>query len=303
MKKQLSLLTLAALVASPVFAEPTLYGKANVSLQHADDGNESTLELVSNASRLGVKGAQKVEDSGIEVFYQAEFQVHMDDGEDKSGETFSQRNIFVGVRGDFGAVQAGKFDTPLKVAQKKIDLFNDLEGDIKAVVTNSDNRENDIVQYTTPAFGAVKVKVALIASEDEDVDNGLSSSITYEQDGWYLAGAYDSSVEAENTDVIRLVAQYSFDAFQFGALYEMEDADGEDSRDAALISAKYKMNKWAFKAQYGSSDIKEEGGSTFSIGADYKLAKSIKYFGYLTQNESDEGADDSFIGIGLEYKF
>ena len=60
----------------------------------------------------------------------------------------------------------------------------------------------------------------------------------------------------------------------------------------------------ALKAQFGFSDIKTEGGSTFSLGADYKLAKTAKTFVYVTQEDSDdESINATYIGGGLEYKF
>ncbi len=100
--------TLAAtlLTALPISAfaaeELTFYGKANVTIQSSDDGSESVTDIKSNASRLGVKGSHAVE-GGLEVVYQAEFEVQIDDG-DKDGQTISQRNIYVGLKGDFGTV-------------------------------------------------------------------------------------------------------------------------------------------------------------------------------------------------------
>ena len=38
------------------------YGKANLSLQSNDEGDGSETELVSNASRIGVKGGTKLND-------------------------------------------------------------------------------------------------------------------------------------------------------------------------------------------------------------------------------------------------
>ncbi|MFT5082704.1 MAG: putative porin [Lentisphaeria bacterium] len=310
MKKLLSAVAICSLI-SPAFAEPVVYGKANVSFQNADENGASTTELVSNASRLGFKGNLDVE-GGLQAIYQAEFEVNMDDGD----ETFTQRNIFVGLKGDFGTVKAGKFDTPLKEAQKKIDLFNDLEGDIKSMITVNDNRESNVVSYSTPVFGSVVAKVAYISSESEALDDGISTSVAFEQNGIYVAAAFDQNVENEDVSVARLVGQYTISNFQFGALLETVDSDNlSDNLDGWLLSAKYKMDVWAFNAQYGQSDIKNLNGNSLSVGVDYKLAKTLKLFSYYTSLESDDDYDTSedspgftstdsdYIGVGIELKF
>ena len=307
MKKLLPLAVIAATISAQSFgAGPTLYGKANVSLQSADEGDDAITELVSNASRIGVKGSLALENTGLEAFYKFEYETFVDDGTNGT-DTFSQRNILVGVRGDFGAVQAGKFDTPLKKAQKKIDLFNDLEGDIKSFITVNDNRENNSVQYSTPSsLGAFKAAVALIASEEDGVSDGFSASVAFEQSGLYLALAIDSNVEVEDADVLRFVAQYNIGDLQLGALYEdvdVESAGVDASADGWVVSAKYKIDQWALKAQFGQSDIIADDGDTFSLGVDYKLSKTFKTFAYYTTEEAGDAIENDYLGVGVELKF
>ncbi|MFL0800804.1 MAG: porin [Agarilytica sp.] len=306
MKKQLITTLMFAGVALPAFAEPTLYGKANVSIHNADEGDASATEVVSNASRIGLKGTYDV-DGGLQAIYQAEFEVQFDDG-DKSGQTFSQRNIFVGLKGNFGTVKAGNFDTPLKVAQKKVDLFSDLKGDIKNVITDNDARAQNIVSYQSPSVSGFNGSVAVIASEADGVSNGVSASVTFEQDGLYFAAALDQNLNdggiSEDLDVFRLVAQYTIADIQLGALYESSDPVAGDDKDGVFGSVKYTLDKIALKAQYGKSDIRSEGGDTLSIGADYKISKPLKVFAYYTQHGADGDAiDEDYLGAGVELKF
>src|SRR3546814_1559695 len=82
----------------------------------------------NNSSRLGFKGDQDVGVADLKVIYQLEYGIDPDGSE---GAPFSERNIFVGLKGGFGAVQFGKYDTPVKNAGAKTDLFNDQSiGDI-----------------------------------------------------------------------------------------------------------------------------------------------------------------------------
>jgi len=296
----LTTLTSLALLPAAALAEPTIYGKANVSIQNSDVASESALELVSNASRIGLKGSEELE-NGMKAIYKFEYETYIDDG-DNGGRTFGQRNIYVGLSGDFGTVKGGMFDSPLKTTQNKVDLFNDLAGDIKNLITVNDNRTRNTVSYTSPK-GPVVGQVAVVMSEDPDVNNGLSASLTYSNDSLYIAAAMDQDVEGEDTSAVRAVAQYTVGDLQVGLLGESsEDATGES--DSGMVgSVQYKIEQWALKAQVGQSDILAEGGQYLSLGADYKLAKNVKVFGYYTDLTADDVDDRSYLGFGMEYKF
>lgn len=310
MKKLTSLIALSALSAAAA-AEPTLYGKANVSYQLVDQtaasGSESSyFELKSNASRVGIKGIEKLEGSSLELIYNFEYGTEVDG--DTGNKTFSQRNIFVGVKGGFGTLKAGKFDSPLKVAQKKVDLFNDLEGDIKNMITENDNRPSNIVGFTSNKLAdMITVSVASVASEVEGDDDGYSTSVSFDQSGLYLALAYDKNVEAEHASALRFVTQYNLSDIQLGVLYESAKAnDDADSVNGWIVSGKYSVEKLVFKVQFGQSDIKEEDAKALNLGVDYKLSKKAKLFSYFSTNEYLEGADtadNQYLGAGLEVKF
>ena len=60
MKKLLLPLAVSAgVVAMPAFAEPTIYGKVNVSFSMVSEGDTDTMEVDSNASRVGLKAKWK----------------------------------------------------------------------------------------------------------------------------------------------------------------------------------------------------------------------------------------------------
>lgn len=308
MKKALLPLAIAALLPISALADVTVYGKANVSLQSTDEGGEQITELVSNASRIGLKGSEDLGD-GLKAIYKFEYETQIDDG-DKGGQTFTQRNIYVGLKGGFGEVIVGNFDTPLKKAQKKVDLFNDLEGDIKSILTKSDNRTSNNVQYTSPkSWGPVQAKVAYVASEDKNVDSGVSSSVAYnnKKAGVYVALAYDMDVEKEDAQVVRLVGQLQLEDLQLGLLWEDQDPGTSSLRDGDgwVVSAKLNAAENVdFKVQYGESEIVKDDGKTWSLGLDYKLSKKTKVYGFYTHEEADNLAEDNdYAGIGMQMKF
>lgn len=314
MKKTALSLAIAAILPTFAFAEvanndkvsidlgePKFYGKINVSVQNTQEGDDSTSEVVSNASRLGANGEIEL-DHGLKGIYQIEYETSVDDG-DKNGQTFTQRNIFVGLQGAFGYVVAGNFDTPLKRAQKKVDLFGDLEGDIASIITSNDNRESNSVLYRTPELAGFVGTIAHIASEDETINDGTSSSLTYTRNKLYAAIAYDTDVEANGIDVTRLVGQYSIAGITLGGLWETQQQNG-DNVDGWVYSVAYKATKSAtLKAQYGESDIVKDNAETYSLGLDYKLAKKAKVYAFITDEKYDADGSNQYYGVGTEFKF
>jgi predicted porin len=293
-----------------------VYGKANLSILNQEDNGTDEWNLNSNASRLGVKGKTKISD-GLEVVYQAEYEICIDSGSCK-GQTFKQRNTFAGLKGDFGMVWAGKHDTPAKLAQKKIDLFNDLEGDIKNTF-EGENRLSNIVAYTSPTANGLTATLAIIPAEGEDFDqdgkddtglnDGMSYSINYSLDNLYLAIAGDQDIDDQ--DLLRMVAQYQMDALKLGFMYQQnEDSLGTKDESGYFFSAAYKIDgNVTLKAQYGAieDDVDGDEEKTMSIGADYKLGKNTKVFAFYTDNtDSAVDSDDSefsAVGLGMEHKF
>ena len=206
---------------------------------------------------------------------------------------------------------AGKHDSPTKLAQKKIDLFNDLEGDIKNTF-EGENRLSNIVAYSTPKVSGLQATLAMIPGEDTATDNGLadglSYSLSYSANDLYIAIAGDQDIDSQ--DLLRIVSQYKMDALKLGFMYQQnEKNDGSLDESGYFISAAYKVDQLTYKAQFGTveNDVTGDEEQTFSLGADYKLGKKTKAFVFYTDNSdsivSGADKDETSFGLGLEHKF
>ncbi|MDP2560921.1 porin [Psychrobium sp. 1_MG-2023] len=301
--------TLLALSAALIFNNTAfagdlveVYGKVNVSAQN-DDAEESTSNVNSNASRIGLRGHTKIDDS-LRAIYKLEWQVDVADDE---GDLFKARSQWIGLEGDFGTVMLGRNETALKDSQGKIDQFNDLSGDQK-VFFNGDNRVGDSIYYTTPSFNGFKLATTLVAEDNKKSDGKAGSSIAIvygdkklKKTALYAAVAMDSDIAGR--DATRVAVQGKLGDVKLGAIWnDTEKSDGSDSGDGFLVSAAYKMGKTTLKAQFQDSDDKKSGDS-MSFGADYKLAKNIKVFGFFTAHSFDDGSESDHLGLGMEYKF
>lgn len=296
---------LSSLSLSAFAADVDIYGKANLSVQSSDEGDGSFSEVKSNASRIGLKGSHDLGD-GLKVIYKAEFQVDLD-GDSEKGDSITDRNQYVGLAGGFGEVLLGKNDSMLKQSQGKVDLFSDLNGDIKNL-WKGENRLADTISYKTPKFNGFQAGVTYVAEESVDGEDAISAAVFYgdkklKKSKVFASIAVDS--EVKGYDVKRATIQGKVGGVVLGAIYHtQEKVDGGSEVDGFLVSAKYKMNKVTFKGQYQTADHK--GGddkSGFTVGADYSLAKSTKLYTFYTSFDMDSGADEDYLAAGIEYKF
>ena len=288
--------------------EPTVYGKLWISVESQDTASGTEVDMVSNASRLGIKGSMDFGE-GIEAIYQAEYEIDPVDGtaDESKDRTFKQRNSFVGLKGSMGTIFLGKHDTATKKSQKKIDLFNDLAGDIKNIL-QGENRMSDLVGYTTPkingfsaTFNAIKGTEGL---GDDSIGDSTSTSISYDSENFYIALAFDS--ELKGYDSTRLTLQIPFNRSQLGIMFQdSEKLSTGVEEDGYVISFSQKVgDKGTLKFQQAESDMKLDSGKQFSFGYDYKLSSKAKAFFFFTDLSGDNTSKEKEItGIGFEYKF
>ena len=288
--------------------EPTVYGKLWISVESQDTASGTEVDMVSNASRLGIKGSMDFGE-GIEAIYQAEYEVDPVDGtaDESKDRTFKQRNSFVGLKGSMGTIFLGKHDTATKKSQKKIDLFNDLAGDIKNIL-QGENRMSDLIGYTTPeingfsaTFNAIKGTEGL---GDDSIGDSTSTSFSYDSDNFYIALAFDS--ELKGYDSKRLTLQIPFNRSQLGIMFQdSEKLSTGVEEDGYVISFSQKVgDKGTLKFQQAESDMKLDSGKQFSFGYDYKLSSKAKAFFFFTDLSGNNTSKEKEItGIGFEYKF
>lgn len=297
-----------ALFCFSLKAEPTVYGKLWISVESQDTLSGTEVDMVSNASRLGVKGSMDFGE-GLEAIYQAEYEIDPVDGtaDEKNGRTFKQRNSFIGIKGSYGTLFLGTHDTALKKSQSKIDLFNDLAGDIKNIL-QGENRMSDFIGYTTPTLGdgfsATFNAIKGTEEEYNSIGDSTSVSLNYKTKSFYTAIAFDS--ELKGYDTTRISFQVPLNRTQLGFIYEdtKELSSGLDE-DGYVLSLSQKIGKkGVFKIQLAESDMKMGSGKQASIGYDYKLSEKAKAFIFYTDLSGESLSKEKEISaLGFEYKF
>ena len=306
MKKTLCALAVGATFLTPALAmaaDVKIYGRAHVSLDYLDDGKDyNEVGLSSNSSRLGFKAEQKLE-NGMTVFGQVEQEVNFASGsQDGKSVDFATRDTFVGLKGDFGQVRAGRFDSPFKVARGPVNFFGDMVGDIRNVTRVSDNkfdeRNENTVEYKSPKFGggfnvlaALSLHPSTSIPKDATTGEGQDDNKAYDLALTYKEGPVDFAAAYER--------------------YEENSAIGSGERDGFRIAAAYKITpelNLGGLYQYLTHDL--EGTATkyadaqvFGVAADYKVAPKTYVRGQVFHRDVDaDDANATLLAVGVEHR-
>ena len=317
MKKTLCALAVGATFLTPALAmaaDVKIYGRAHVSLDYLDDGADyNEVGLSSNRSRLGFKAEQELE-NGMTVFGQIEQEVNFASGsQDGDGVKFATRDTFVGLKGDFGQVRAGRFDSPLKAARGPVNFFGDMVGDIRNVtrVTKDanvrfDERNENTIEYKSPKFGggfnvigALSLHEGTTKAED-DKDKAYDLALTYKEGNVDFAAAYEHYEEDTRAerDGFRVAAAYKFTPeLNVGALYQYTTIDGGEDTNADAnvfgIAADYKVApKTYVRGQVFHRDVDaEDANSTLvAVGVEHRLDKAVRVYANLATMLNDDNA-------------
>lgn len=225
MQKKIIALAIASALTAPALAaaaEATVYGQANLSIDMVSDGMASstrTNKLVSNQSRVGVKGSEDL-GGGTSAVWQLEADVAVDTGNaggtTTGGTTTSQffsRNTYLGLsNANMGTLLAGRYDTAYKMATRRLDVFADTQaadnrglagipmmGSLGGAAT-LDTRVSNSINYLSPSMSGFSVaadtvfgaETATAAVGNSKKGTAYSLAGMYEQGPLYGTFAYSS---------------------------------------------------------------------------------------------------------------
>ncbi len=338
MNRKLLALAIGAAFALPMAAQaaPTVYGQLNLSVDKVSTnapGGADNWQVNSNSSRLGVMGDEAL-GSGLSAVYKAEWGVS---GDTAATPDLVGRDRYLGLKGGFGTVRLGAYDSPLKTSQGMVDQFNDMTFTDMANYIVGDNRLNNAIGYTSPKLGDVVTLNAVIqpgedatgVKSDSRLANAFSASAVFEQGGLYAALGMDKDVASGNfssavgaaRDTIRLTLGYTMDSLQLGALLQTSEVSEEgvlgvskDDQTALLLSAAFSLDdKNVVKGQIISTKDKfvtpapDTEVTAFELGYDHNFTKMTKAYAQAAYAKTDFGGptdqEDSVISVGMHTKF
>jgi len=302
-KKLIALAVAGACVAPAAMAQTanpvTLYGRVYVLFNSVEAKGGTTPIVRRNrvqdeASLLGVRGTEDL-GGGLKAIFQLETAFKPD----QNDTTFAARNSGVGLQGAWGTVIMGRWDTPWKVTNLAVDPFGDLTlGGYTAAMSGSgvggvngqfDRREQNNVQYWSPTWAGLAVRLSYMANEARSStvnprSNG--ASVTYTGGPVYVGYAYHEFKDMTFVGTTVLTKQkgdsvfgtFTFGPIKLGAIYQKIKRDTFTDQKAWM---------GAFTWTFGNNQIHYT----------YQKAKDGGANGAATQPDCDVNA------IGWQYNF
>ncbi len=350
MQKKIIALAIASALTAPAVAmadtggNVSLYGVADLSVDMVNDGKTqsgTSNNLVSNASRIGFKGAEDL-GGGLTAVFQMEKEVNLDNGasaaaSDLAGAATFDRNTFIGVASaDMGTVLFGRHDTPYKISTRGLDLFANSAADNRThIMSVHDTRLNNVIAYISPSFGGLTIAAASEfgaekAASTDKKGTALSLAGMYSAGGIFGTLAYQSvklgtvgdlkaaSFGAAVDDELKsfkLGGGYTMDAFTVNAVVEKPKATlsaVETTGTNLYLGGKYALSATdAVKLAYGKKGDTTTGGvkatdnvKQVSLGYDHDMSKRTSVYALYTKvTAAGVAADPSTVSIGMKHAF
>jgi predicted porin len=273
-------------------------------------------EVNSNASRLGVRGNEKLSDDFTAV-YKAEWSVS---GDTAGAADLTGRERYIGLKhATLGTLRLGAIDSPLKTSEDNVDVFNDLTNLDMSNIIYGQERLNNSINYVSPkvldVFGANITfqpgegrSPGATATVENHIADAISAAFSYEDDNLYLSVAMDKDVTTtapsqadivmgnlagttiEQRDALRFVGRYKMGDLTVAGLFQQSEINTTTPNNGAAagipadeqafaVSVSYDMDKLTFKGMIANNNI--DGGSTNGI--------------------SNGEVDIQLIGVGVDY--
>lgn len=278
-----------------------IYGRAHVSVDQLDNGNDNGLNISSNASRFGIRGSHQAQDN-LKVLLQIESLIRLDEG---SGD-WASRNSFLGLQGDFGLVRAGFFDTPLKNVRSRTDLFGDQVGDARNIVRGGgvdlDRRFRNGLHYQTPNMQNITLDVHYstndrTGSTTDNKDDAISGAVTFDNKELMLMLAYESRNRLEDPSLSGMRAGASYrlnEQWRLTAFWQHSENFSGGDRTAYGVGAAFRINdSYSVKGQLyhaTSADADDSGATMLSLGIDRRFGRNLTLYGAAAMTNNQQNA-------------
>ncbi len=204
-KKLIAIAVAAALVPAAAMAEVTVYGRGHLSVESysgnsgdSTSGTKNGLNLTSNSSRLGFKGAEDLA-GGMKGVFQFETEVAAQGSDGGTSLLGAQRDTYLGVAGGFGTVIAGRLPLANQWAYDA-NFFGDKVGDAAEFAGGGfggngllgvPGRVSRAIAYVSPSLGGVTVLAAFVPNTQQSLNAGQAAK--NKQSSYTLRGSYDTN--------------------------------------------------------------------------------------------------------------
>jgi len=336
-------LVTGSLATQPAFAAAEVYGHLDIGVQRVDPGNDYEGAKIfvndTQGSSGGILGFRATEDigGGLKGLAVIELGMSTDTGEldnpavgtgtcpttgapiaigdctsttVTTSSTFKlfQRQIFVGLTGDFGTLTGGRqYREAFLVGNAAAYNYTAAAIGVFFLNTYTGIRQDNFIKYASPSFGGVSVLAGYAPGEGTTADgtnkhNGkyMEAGVKWSAGPLQLAAVQgkstaDAAADLVNTDVLTVGGQYSFGpATVYGAYTTGENDKTPKTLDESTVSlgGKYTIGNGDVVVQVGTrkNDAASNTDSTLMGLAYYhRLSKTTIVYAAYGNLSNDSG--------------
>jgi predicted porin len=319
----------------------TIYGIVDAGITAERGGADGSITKLSTGvqqgNRLGFKGTEDL-GNGLKANFQLENGFDLDTGATRQSGRLFGRQAYVGLSGNFGAVNLGRQYDPIFVVMDTIDPFSTgLTGATSNLMNPGNVRTDNSITYSTPdlqGFSATLLYGAGEKAGDSSFGRTIGASVGYANGPVVLMAAYDkvnaapaAGATAATTDMklILVGGTYNFGPATLHAGYESDKSDllATDFREA-MIGVSAPIGVGTLMASYIDKNDRTsnaKGGKQMAIGYSHPVSKRTSFYtsyGYINNDTNGEnvvgdassggsrpaaGHNSSALTVGMRHKF
>lgn len=287
----LAIASSAALAQSNV----TIYGQLSQALEKRTD-TPTSLNTPSFGSNIGFKGTEDL-GGGLAAYFEFRNNFSADTG--VSGTPLWTEKSFVGLKGAFGSVQAGRFlnaydDVSFKAIGDSVAAQNGLR---------YSGRDDNSIGYYSPNFNGFSFAVTTALKETTGATKNVSSmNVTYLNGPLKVAAAHEQASGKPGVGHDSTLVGASYD---FGLLSVLGDyakaTNGSDASNVRLgISAP--IGSGALKVAY-SKGKNSYYDNQVGVGYWYSLSKRTMLFTDANRTKDTTGSSVNAFDVGITHSF
>jgi len=301
---------LAMPVTAAVGAEVKFSGRVALDLVLEDD-DDNTRSLSDNGTaRFQIDASQEAGE--VTMFGRLALDMRdrvKSDGQTRFGPEYRDR--YVGIRGNFGAVQAGRMAGALKNLEKDPYITTFLQARNTVAVAGgsygSNSFVNDLLQYSN-TFGGVNLVVQYNPTTDANGDsvNDAAFLLSGKIGGADVWAGWNNAGDSDNENA-KVGARMKIAKVAFTAQYEMRDGyvDGGPSNvrgDRVFLMGDLPFANGLSGNAAAAANL-DSDDSWYRLALNKALAKNAKLYTGVTFTNVDNGDNETLFGVGGELRF
>jgi len=337
MKKTIIASAVAAAFAAPVaFADVTISGQLNTEIETSSGGNDD-FNGVTNAD-IAFKFSEDL-GNGLKVFG-VMAQTYDTDAQSSSQTTtaasvtvssasagsilsaassththaasagtttvtdnnhVAQADMYVGISGDFGSIQAGRFE-PFTIS--KIGSMMNIDGSEEAdiEIDTGDGRSNGVIRYTSPSMNGLTVGVEGVADRGQSGKDFATTAVfgQYSNGPLLIRAAQETQDGGSSADtkITTMGVSYKLDGLEGRVVYVDDDNGSSADETTTFYGVAYTMG--ANTISYGRLNGDVNDGDSI-IGLKHAMSKNTSV--YIARENDDSAATGDVTVIGLKHTF